>query len=155
MKTLLKYLDGHTFVAKSDSNHWIPLDTGEKSGGSAAASDPFQLLTIAATGCCAIDVVDILKKSRKEIRALEIETEIERVNSVPKVLRSLHFHLRVHGEEFTPDQIRRAIELSLTKYCSVALSLDRSVRFSAQFTLNGVTSEPWNIQRELPFTEQS
>lgn len=148
MKAHLRHVDGHIFLAKSDSNHWIPIDTGTASGGTAAASDPFQLFIIACGGCAFIDVVDILAKSRKTATRLELEVEAKRAETIPKILRKLNYHFLVDGEQITPEILRRAIELSLTKYCSVSLSLDRTAEFSACATLNGSPMEKFTIPRD-------
>jgi putative redox protein len=141
-------VDGHTLVAKSDSNHWIPLDTGTASGGTAGANDPFQLFIIACGGCTLVDVVDILTKGRKNPTRLELNVEAVRAEAVPKILRKLSFDYRVDGPDISAETVRRAVELSLTKYCSASLSLDRSIIFEVRITLNGETHEPFIIPRD-------
>jgi putative redox protein len=148
LKVCIRHVDGHTFVAKSESNHWIPFDTGAASGGFGAANDPFQLFIIACGGCVSIDVVDILKKSRKEFHLYELDVEATRAENHPRIVRSLNFHARVNGDEITEDLVKRALELSLTKYCSVSQSVDRSVPFKARITLNGKRGETWEIPRD-------
>lgn len=148
MKTLIKHVDGHTFLARSDSNHWIPFDTGLNSGGSAAANDPVQLLTIACGGCVSIDIVNHLKKSRRDFSRFEMQLDVSRAETTPRILRGICFHAIVDGADITVDLVRRALELSLTRYCSVSLSLDRSVTFFARITLNGVQGEKWEIPRD-------
>jgi putative redox protein len=145
----IRQVDGHTLVAKSDSNHWIPLDTGTASGGTGAANDPFQLFVIACGGCTLVDLVDILRKGRKQPTRLELDVEAERAESVPKILRKLSFQYQVDGPDISVETVRRAIELSLTKYCSASLSLDRSIFFEARITLNGEAHEPFIIARDV------
>jgi len=135
-------------LAKADSNHWIPIDTGTASGGTAGASDPFQLFLIGVGACSLVDVVDILTKGRKEIRELNLEVEVKRSERHPKVVRAVRYHFQISGEDVTLDVARRAIELSLTKYCSVSLSLDRSVTFTVHLALNGEESQPFEIERD-------
>ena len=148
MKAHIRQVDGHTLMAKSDSNHWIPLDTGAASGGTGAANDPFQLFVIACGGCTLMDVVDILAKGRKTLTRLELNMEATRAETVPKILRKLSFHYDVDGPDLSVETVRRAIELSLTKYCSASLSLDRSIVFEARITLNGEAHEPFIIPRD-------
>jgi putative redox protein len=147
-------VDGHTLVAKSDSNHWIPLDTGTASGGTAGANDPFQLFIIACGGCTLVDVVDILRKGRKNPIRLELNVEAARAESVPKILRKLSFDYRVDGPDISIETVRRAVELSLTKYCSASLSLDRSIVFAVRITLNGEAHEPFTIARDAAIFER-
>lgn len=154
MKVHIRHVDGHTLVAKSDSNHWVPLDTGTASGGTAAANDPFQLFIIGCGGCTFVDVVDILTKSRKAFTRIELFVDAARAETVPKILRKLTFHYHVDGNEMTVEIIRRAIELSLTKYCSASLSLDRSIVFEAIITVNGQAHEPFAIPRDPAIFER-
>jgi putative redox protein len=147
LRVHIRHVDGHTLVAKSDSNHWIPLDTGTASGGTGAANDPFQLFVIGCAGCTVVDVVDILTKSRQIPTRLELSLEATRAETVPKILRQLSFHFQVDGPNVSAQTVRRAIELSLTKYCSASLSLDRSIVFEARVTLNDQAQEPFEIAR--------
>jgi putative redox protein len=148
VKVHIRQVDGHTLVARSDSNHWIPLDTGTASGGTGAANDPFQLFVIACGGCSLVDVVDILTKGRKNPTRMELKVEATRAETAPKILRKLSFHYHVDGPDISAESVRRAIELSLTKYCSASLSLDRSIIFEVRITLNGETHEPFTIARD-------
>jgi putative redox protein len=153
MKAMIRFVNGRAFVGKSDSNHWVPLDLSAAGGGAGAANDPFQLFAIALGGCASVDVVDILDKGRKTLAKLELDLEITRADSVPKIARALHYHFHVDGPDLTFEAVGRAIELSLIKYCSAALSLDRSVAFQAQITLNGKTGTPWEIERNAAIYE--
>jgi len=148
LKVCIRHVDGHAFMAKSDSNHWIPFDTGVPSGGSGAANDPVQLFIIACGGCVSIDVVNFLKKSRKDVTLYELDLEATRAETQPRIVRALSFNAKVNGENISEDLVKRALELSLTKYCSVSLSLDRSVIFKARVTLNGVRGELFEIPRD-------
>jgi putative redox protein len=154
LKVHIRHVDGHTLVAKSDSNHWVPLDTSAAGGGTAAANDPFQLFVIGCGGCSFVDVVDILAKSRKNFTRIELFLEAARAETIPKILRKLMFHYHVDGSEMTVELIRRAIELSLTKYCSASLSLDRSIVFEALITLNGQAHESFAIARDASIFER-
>ncbi len=146
-KALVRHVSGHTLLGKGSSNHWVPLETSE-ADYPAAANDPVQLILMACSGCVMIDTVDILKKSRQEPDEFEIAIEGLRRDTRPKIFRRLDFHVRINGSTLRAETVRRAVELSLTKYCSVSLSLDRSVRFFAQITLNGDPGERWEIPRQ-------
>jgi putative redox protein len=151
----LQYIDGHTFVAKANSNHLIPLDTGEASGGGGGANDPVQLLVTACAGCVAIDVVDIVRKARHEIRRFTMEISATRFPTPPKIIKALEFHAIVDGETIDEAIVQRAINLSLTKYCTVSLSLDRSVGFTARATINGQETPAWSIARDPAVYERA
>lgn len=147
MKALLRHTGQMAFIAKADSNHWVPVDTGPVSGGGNAASSPIEMLVIAAGGCVSMDMVFIFNKSRKECTRFEMEIEATRAETHPRRILSLHFHVQVEGPDMTPDVIEKALNLSLTKYCSVTLSLDRSVVLRASYTCNGVPGQEWTVER--------
>jgi len=153
MKANLVRVKSGTLLAKSDSNHWIPFDTGPKAGGTNAAGSPSETLLMAAGGCTALDQIFIVEKGRKQLTRYELELEGIRAETHPKIFREIHFHAIAEGD-VTPEQFKRAMELSLTKYCSVSLSLDRSIRFFAKFTLNGVEEPEWEIPRSDEFYEK-
>ena len=153
MKATIKRVAGKALLAKSDSNHWVPLDAGPKAGGTDAASSPSEMLLIAAGACTAMDQLFIIGKSRKELTRYEMELEGIRAETHPKIFREIHFRVVAEGEEVSADQFKRAMELSLTKYCTVSLSLDRSIRFFASFTLNGEEQEEWELPRDTSFFE--
>jgi putative redox protein len=145
---VVRFVEGHTFVGKSNANHLVPIDTSESGGGGAGANDPVQLLVIACAGCVAIDTVDIIRKAHKEISRLTMRVSATRFPEPPKVMRSLDFHIEVDGEDIDEVLVRRAVTLSLTKYCSVSLSVDRSVQFAARATINGQEIPAWSIERD-------
>ncbi len=146
-KALVRHVEGRTLIAKAESNHWIPLDSLSESTPNPAANSPVQLLLIACAGCVSIDIVSILAKSRQKFSRIEIEIEALRRDTPPKIIRRLNYIIRVDGPDLDTSTVQRAVEFSLTKYCSVSLSLDRSVRFFTQLVLNGVAAERKEILR--------
>lgn len=97
----------------------ISLDGNAETGPS-----PVDGLLGALASCAAIDVVDILKKRRTPVASLEVEVLGTRVDSTPRRLKHVLLRFRITGEGIERDQALRAIELSVTKYCSVRDSLD-------------------------------
>ena len=87
------------------------------------APGPFDMLLAAIASCAATDVVEIMKKQRTPLEMLKVNVESTRVPDVPRRLASaiLHFTLRAPGT--TQEKVARAVELSVTKYCSVRSSL--------------------------------
>jgi len=148
LKAYLRHVEDHTIIAKSESNHWVALDTGTAGGGTGAAGDPFQTFVIGFSGCALLDVADIVKKSRKQISRLELFVDVMRAETIPKIIRSIEFHLQAEGDPTLAETLKRALELSLTKYCSASLSLDRAIPFRGRVTVNGETGDAWEIERK-------
>lgn len=147
MKVLLRHCGQMAFMAKADSNHWLPIDAGPVSGGSNGANSPIELLVLASGGCVSMDVAFILGKGKHEFNKFDLEVEATRAETHPRRLTSIHFHALISGENLPADAVVKALTLSLSKYCSVSLSLDRSITFRASCTVNGVPLEAWNIER--------
>jgi putative redox protein len=104
-------------------------------GNSAAATSPVELLLVAAATCTAADVVPILQKQRVALRALEIAVQGTRRDTEPRRYTALHFHFTITGAGADEAKARRAVDLSLEKYCSVVASLAPDIRISYDVTL--------------------
>jgi putative redox protein len=84
---------------------------------------PFDILLAAIATCAATDVVEIMKKQRTPLEALSVRVEATRVATIPRRLASAVLHFALRGAGITPEKAARAVELSVTKYCSVRSSL--------------------------------
>jgi len=94
---------------------------------------PFEAVVLAAGGCTAFDVVEILRKKREPVESFRIEVESERAKDPPRVLEKLHLTYVLTGPKKEAN-VARAIELSQEKYCSVNIMLKRAgVEVSTSF----------------------
>jgi len=121
--------------AKNEDDVTLQMDgTGEIDGVNGGFR-PMQMLLAAAGGCSAIDVVGILKKQRQNPDDLKIEVTGERVNvkeySEFKTI-NIHFILKGNLDE---KKVARAIDLSLTKYCSVSKTLEKTAKITSSFEI--------------------
>lgn len=87
---------------------------------------PKALLLTGLAGCSGIDVVEILEKMRVPFASLEIDAEAEVTEDHPKVFQTIHVTYKLRAEESHRDKIRKAIDLSLEKYCGVAAMLKKN-----------------------------
>ena len=92
-------------------------------GDGAAATSPVEMLLLAAATCSAADVVSILVKQRVVLRALDVRVSGTRREAEPRRYTALHMVFTVSGDGADEAKARRAIDLSLEKYCSVVASL--------------------------------
>ena len=98
---------------------------------------PMEVVLMGMGGCSSIDVVSILRKQRQEARSFEVRLEAERARHVhPAVFTDIHIHFLLEGD-LEADRVRRAIELSLGKYCSVSKMLEKTARIVYSLTING------------------
>lgn len=92
-------------------------------GDNTAGPGPMLTLLLAAAACSGSDVVVILEKMRVVLRQLRIEVSGIRREQEPRRYTSIHFDFRLDGDGLDQPRARRAIDLSLEKYCSVVASL--------------------------------
>ncbi len=135
MKAIVKQVEGLTFVAKADSNHWIVIDGPKEYFGSEAASRPMELLLISLGSCTASDVAAILKKKRVKMEGFEVNLEAERKDEHPKVFTRIHIEFIFYGKEIREEDVRRAIELSQNKYCPISAMLRKAVEISYSYKI--------------------
>lgn len=87
------------------------------------ATSPVEMLLLSAATCTASDIVIILQKQRVGLESLDIEVTGTRRDEEPRRFTALAFHFRVRGTGADEAKVRRAIDLSIEKYCSVIASL--------------------------------
>lgn len=104
-------------------------------GDNAAGPGPMLSLLLAAAACSGSDVVVILEKMRIGLRQLRIEVSGVRREQEPRRYTSIHFDFHLAGEGLDETRARRAIDLSLEKYCSVVASLAPDIKISYDLAL--------------------
>jgi putative redox protein len=98
---------------------------------------PMQLLVMAIGGCSGVDIVSILLKARQTVTSFDIRVDGDKPDGVsPSVFESISVHYALSGE-LDESKVRRAIDLSLGKYCSVARMLEKSATIRFDFSING------------------
>lgn len=103
-------------------------------GDAQRAPSPFDLLLAAIAACASVDVVTILEKQRTPVQALNVRVEANRADSTPRRLASAILHFAIDAPGTTMEKATRAVELSVTKYCSVrsSLSADAAVTWRVE-----------------------
>jgi putative redox protein len=124
MEAKVKYVDGLQFVGEAGSGHAIVMDGEQVFGGNNSALRPTELVLIGLGGCSGMDVVSILKKKRQELRGLEINISGKRAEEHPKKFTDINMEFIVTGRNLSDDAVKRAVDLSMEKYCSVKATLE-------------------------------
>lgn len=102
----------------------------------AAGPSPVEALVLALAGCMAVDVLDITRKMRLPIAGLDVVVEADRAAEPPRRLTALKQKFRTTGVAAADeDKVRRAIDLSRDKYCSVLHSLREDIEMSFELEL--------------------
>lgn len=126
------WTNGEQFLAVGPSGHALVMDADRERN---TGPGPMELLLVALGGCTGADVVSILRKKRQAVTGVEIRLGGERAADPPTVWTHLKVHYRVVGRRLDPGAVEHAIELSRTKYCSVAATLARTARLEWSHTI--------------------
>lgn len=127
---------GVTFMGITDSKHWVPIDGPAEFGGSDAGIRPKELLLLSLAGCTGSDVASILTKMREPFTRLEVDIQAEMAQEHPKVYTKIEVIFNIWGDGIKESNLKRAIELSEEKYCSVTAMLRNSVDISSRYNIN-------------------
>src|SRR5512141_2911905 len=114
---------------------------------------PTELLLAGAGACAAWDVVEILRKRRHDISALDVSVEGHQDDDPPWAYRRVALHFRVAGEGLKVPVLARVIRLSIVRYCSVISTLAGVAAIEATIELaepDGSTSGRVPIELALP-----
>ncbi len=122
----VKWIGEEKFVAISPSGHALAIDSDRSSN---KAPGPMELVLMALGACTATDVVSILKKKRQKLEALEVICSGERAPEPPTVWVRLEILYRLRGA-LDETAVKRAIELSESKYCSVSAMLQKTAKLT-------------------------
>lgn len=114
------------FIGTASSGHSLILDADDESGGRNRGFRPMELLLVGFGGCTGMDVISILRKKRQDVVGLEMNVKGEKTDSYPKVYKTVHIEYVITGTNIQKEAVERAIELSLTKYCSVGATLAKA-----------------------------
>lgn len=117
---------------KNSDGNSVFLDASPSIGGKGKGMRPVELLGTSIAGCMSIDMLSILRKQRQDVNLFEIEVDIDRKDQTPSTLEKVNFTIYVNSEVVL-SKVEQAYDLSITKYCSVALSLDPTITFTANF----------------------
>ncbi|MEP6921305.1 MAG: OsmC family protein [bacterium] len=120
------------FIGVSPSHHALTIDTRHERS---AAPTPMELLLLALGSCTAVDVIGILKKKREEVSEYKVEVRGERRAEHPRSYSKMTVHHIVKGQNVSENSVRQAIELSETKYCSVAATLRPTAEIVSTFEI--------------------
>jgi putative redox protein len=119
-KTTTKWKKAHEFTSHLDHNT-IEIDGSRQHG-----FGPKALLLSGLAGCSGIDVVDILEKMRVEFSNFEIDVQAEQADEHPKVYKDINITYKIKTAKENEDKVKKAIDLSLDKYCGVSAMLRKN-----------------------------
>lgn len=128
----IHFAENDFFIGITPSGHAQTIETDSQRG---SAATPMELLLLALGSCTGVDVISILKKKRQHVTDYRIEVSGERRDEFPKSFTRLFVKHIVRGRGIAEPAVARAIELSETKYCSVAATLRGSAEIVTSYEI--------------------
>ena len=132
MKATVRFVSDDLFLGITPSGHALALDTDSKRS---SAPSPVELLLVALGSCTATDVASILAKKRQQVTSYVVEVSGQRRDEYPRKYTSMQVHHIITGRSISAKAVADAIELSDTKYCSVAATLRPTVEIQSSFEI--------------------
>src|SRR5829696_166932 len=132
VKATVRFVSDDLFLGITPSGHALPLDTDSQRS---SAPSPVELLLVALGACTATDVAGILSKKRQQVTSYVVEVTGQRRDEYPRRYTSMNVHHIITGRSISANAVAHAIELSETKYCSVAATLRPTVEIQTSFEI--------------------
>jgi len=136
-KAVVKYSGGMQFIGSADSGHAVVMDAGPDSGGENTGSRPMELLLMGIGGCSGMDIISILKKKKQDITGLEAHVNGTMAEDYPHKYTEISIVYIVKGRNISEDAVKRAVNLSMDKYCSVKATLEGVAKISFSYKIVG------------------
>ncbi|HLW83215.1 MAG TPA: OsmC family protein [Candidatus Acidoferrales bacterium] len=127
----VKWVGGEQFLAELPSGHAVPIDSNREHN---SAPGPMEFMLAALGSCTATDIVLVMAKKRQRLDSLEIVIQGERAKEPPTVWVKLEILYRMRGQ-ISDEAAKRAIQLSLDKYCGAAATLRKTAELSFRYEI--------------------
>ena len=129
----VKWLEKKRFVGVDSTSHGIVISSASDEGK--IGVKPSDLLLLSLGSCSAYDVIGILLKKRQQVTGMEVRVTADQLPDPPWQFTGFHIHFQIRGREISEKAVADAIELSDSKYCSVAATLKTGVPITHGFEI--------------------
>jgi len=134
-KAVVTLKEGMAFEATSMSGHRVVLDAAEEVGGHNLGFRPMELILMGLGGCTGMDVISILRKMQQQVTGYQTKVDGTRQSEHPKIYTDIAVEHVVRGRNLQESSVRRAVELSATKYCPASAMLSRVARVNHYYRI--------------------
>jgi putative redox protein len=120
--------------AKNEQGVVVQMDGSPEIGGQDLGARPMQLVLMALGGCTSMDMLSMLSKMREQVKAYKVTVNAERATEHPMVFTKIHIHYILEGN-LKKENVEKAINLSMDKYCSVTHMLNKTAVITHSFEI--------------------
>jgi len=134
-ETVVHFRDNLRFTATTPSGFDVDLDSSATPDGPLSAPTPMELQLVVLGGCSGMDVISILRKMRQDVTAYDVRMTNLRATEQPGAYTSIDLLHAVRGRGVGEANVRRAIELSMTRYCPIYAMLHPTVDVTERYEI--------------------
>jgi putative redox protein len=135
-KSTVTFIDKMAFDVELNG-HYFTIDAGAAVGGENRGPSPKGLMLSALGGCTGMDVVSILRKMKVPEYELNIDVSGELTDEHPKIYHTITVEFKFIGNDLPESKIKKAVELSETRYCGVSEMLRKASEIKMKICING------------------
>lgn len=138
MNVKVRHIKGMHFEGEGQSKIRTQFDSSVTAGGTGIGSTPMEMVLMSIAGCSGMDIVSILEKMRVSFDRFEVSVQGERAIEHPRVFTDIEVIYQFWGEGLSEaeEKLKRAISLSMEKYCSVANMIDKAANLTYRLEIN-------------------
>jgi putative redox protein len=134
------------FHAEPSSGHAYDFDDRESDTG----ASPVETVLAALGSCSAMDVIGIATKKRQAVSRYWIDVQGSQRDEYPQVYTEVTVTHEVEGTDLSEAAIRRAIELSATRYCPInAMVSAGATAVHHRYRIRSVGASPYEAEGEV------
>ncbi len=136
----IRWVEGDLFLGSDESGHSIVFDSSLPAtpGGKRAPRGvgPMNALLTSLGACSGMDVVAILGKRKQKLESLRVEISGKRRKfGYPKPFTEIHLRYVLGGAQLEESYVKEAVTDSISKYCSVAATINEKARISFSYEI--------------------
>lgn len=132
MTTTTHFVADLEFRAENSSGNTVDIDMYPKD--QKKAFSPTELLLSALSACASVDLVQMLKKRKKTVLALDVTANGIRKEENPRAFIDIELVFKLTSPDATMDEFEKLGKLAATTYCSVSATLNCPVSHRFEIT---------------------
>jgi len=122
MRVITNMLAPKEYESKNESGNILNIDMYDAK--SKDYFSPMESLLASLASCASVDLVEMIKKRRKDLFDLQVETIGERKDDHPRAYKSIHMIFTATSNNLKEDEFMKLVELAAGKYCSISGTLN-------------------------------
>lgn len=138
LQAKVKWVEGLQFVGESGTGHAIVMDGDIDVGGFNTGMRPMEMLLVGLGGCSGMDVASILTKKKQNVTDITINIKGQKADTYPKKFTDIEIEFIISGKDLSEEDVKKAIDLSMEKYCSVKATLEGVAKVNYSYKINNL-----------------